>query len=78
MRGSSSIRSRRRPLAPNSHAFSVGSALGTTTISTIVGWPAGTDDASGIRNYTLEQQVNARRLDDRGLGHDRRGPRRGR
>ena len=45
-------------LAPNSHAFSVGSVLGTSSISTIVGWPAASDDASGIRNYTLEQQVN--------------------
>jgi hypothetical protein len=44
---------------PNSHAFSVGSALGSTTISTVIGWPAASDDASGVRNYTLEQQVNA-------------------
>ena len=47
------------PQAPNSHAFSVGSTLGTTTVNTIVGWPAATDDASGVRNYTVEQQVNA-------------------
>ena len=44
--------------APHSHAFSVGSTLGSTTINTVVGWPAATDDASGIRSYQLLQQSN--------------------
>jgi len=44
--------------APNGHAFVLGTALGVKTVSTTVGWPAGTDDLSGIGSYDLLQQTN--------------------
>ncbi len=43
--------------APNSYSFLVGSTLGSTSISSTVGWPAATDDAAGVRNYQLDHQV---------------------
>jgi subtilisin family serine protease len=43
--------------APNSYAFVTGGTLGST-IKTRVGWPAATDDLSGVASYALRQSVN--------------------
>jgi len=45
-------------LAPNSQVLTLGSVLGTTTATATIGWPAATDDSSGIATYDLDQQVN--------------------
>ena len=44
--------------APNSQLLTLGSVLGTTTATATIGWPAATDDSSGIANYDVDQQVN--------------------
>jgi subtilisin family serine protease len=44
--------------APNTQILTVGSVLGATAVSATIGWPAATDDASGIASYDLQQQVN--------------------
>jgi subtilisin family serine protease len=44
-------------MPPTSHAFVVDSVLGTG-ITTRIGWPAATDDLSGINFYAVQQQTN--------------------
>ena len=44
--------------APNTQILTVGSVLGTSAVSATIGWPAATDDASGVASYDLQQQVN--------------------
>ena len=44
--------------APNTQVITLGAALGTTAASVTIGWPAGTDDASGVGSYDVQQQVN--------------------
>ena len=44
--------------APSSQVMTVGSVIGTTSIKATIGWPAATDDASGIGSYEVDQQVN--------------------
>ena len=43
--------------APNTYAFVTGGTLGST-IKTRVGWPAATDNLSGVASYALRQSVN--------------------
>ena len=44
--------------APNTQVLSIGSLLGTTTVNSTIGWPAATDDISGVGGYDLDEQVN--------------------
>ena len=57
-------------VAPNSYSFLVGSTLGSTSISSTIGWPAATDDAAGVRNYELDHQVGAGGWTNRRLRDD--------
>ena len=42
---------------PNTYSFVTDGALGSS-IKTRVGWPAGTDDLSGVASYALRQSIN--------------------
>ncbi len=45
--------------APTTHGFALGSVLGTTTTAVgRVGWPAATDDLTGVAAYAVQVQVN--------------------